>query len=108
MGAPLFRPRQFPAAVTAILLITSACSIVLGSGVNARAQGLSGGCEAEVAVLPSPVAPWKGAPLRVLMTAEKPLSGELSLVGPDGTIAVKTGERHGGPPYFWFAEVASP
>src|SRR6516162_9981600 len=109
MGAPLFRPRQLPAAVvTATLLITGAFSIVLCSGVDARAQGLSGGCEAEVAVLPSPVAPWAGAPLRVLMAAEKPLNGELSLLAPDGTLAVKSRERHGGPPYFWLAEVASP
>ena len=39
---------------------------------------------------------------------EKPLEGELSLIAPDGTIAAKSRERHGGPPYFWFAEVASP
>ena len=104
----MFRPRQLPAAVmTATLLITGAFSIVLCSGLDTRAQGLSGGCEAEVAVLPSPVAPWAGAPLRVLMAAEKPLNGELSLLAPDGSIAVKSRERHGGPPYFWLAEVAS-
>ena len=108
MGAPLFQPRQLATgAVTAALLVTGAFSIVLCSGVDARAQGLSG-CEAEAAVLPSPVAPWTGAPLRVLMAAEKPFNGELSLLAPDGTIAVKSRERHGGPPYFWLAEVASP
>ena len=108
MGAPLFQPRQLATgAVTAALLVTGAFTIVLCSGVDARAQGLSG-CEAEVAVLPSPVAPWTGAPLRVLMATEKPLNGELSLLAPDGTIAVKSRERHGGPPYFWLAEVASP
>src|SRR5262249_49692526 len=49
-----------------------------------------------------------GAPLRVVFAAEKPLEGELSLIAPDGSVAVKSRERHGGPPYFWFTEVASP
>jgi hypothetical protein len=68
------------------------------------------GCEesAEVAVLPSPLAPWKGAPLRVLFAAEKPIAGEMSLIGPDGRVAATTRNRQGGPPYFWFAEVATP
>jgi hypothetical protein len=46
--------------------------------------------------------------LRVIFTAEKPLDGELSLIAPNGHIAAASGDRHGGPPYFWFAEVASP
>src|SRR5262249_43892745 len=86
----------------------AAFSIMLCSGLDARAQGSSGSCETDVAVLPSPVAPWKGARLRVLVTAEKPLQGELSLVAPDGTVAVASREQHGGPPYFWLAEIASP
>jgi hypothetical protein len=92
------------------LLIAGACFVVLGSVVDAQAQNPSGTCEdaAELAVLPSPVAPWKGAPLRVVFAAEKPLEGEFSLVAPDGSVAAKSGERHGGPPYFWFAEVAKP
>ena len=59
-------------------------------------------------MLASPIAPWKGAPLRVIFAAEKPLDGELSLIAPNGNIAAASGDRHGGPPYFWFAEVASP
>ena len=59
-------------------------------------------------MLPSPMAPWKGAPLRVLIAAEKPLDGELSLIAPDGSVAAKSRDRQGGPPYFWFAEVVSP
>jgi len=58
--------------------------------------------------LPAPIAPWKGAPLRVVVAAEKPLQGEFSLVAPDGSVAAKSRDRHGGPPYFWFAEVAAP
>ena len=89
------------------MLITGASFALVSSTSPARAQAA---CEeaAELAVLPSPVAPWKGAPLRVIFAAEKPLDGELSLIAPDGSVAAKSRERHGGPPYFWFAEVASP
>ncbi len=59
-------------------------------------------------MLASPTAPWKGAALRVVFAAEKPLDGELSLVAPDGKVVVASRDRHGGPPYFWTAEVASP
>jgi hypothetical protein len=67
-------------------------------------------CEeaAGVAVLPSPLTPWKGEPLRVVFAAEKPLEGELSLVAPDGNVAAKSHDRHGGPPYSWFAEAPTP
>ena len=58
--------------------------------------------------MPSPISPWKGAPLRVIFAVEKPVDGELSLIAPDGSVAAKSAERHGGPPYFWFAEVAKP
>jgi hypothetical protein len=106
----LFLTRPFAAAVTALLLIAGAFFVFPFSVADSRAQGPLGTCEdaAELAVLSSPIAPWKGAPLRVIFTAEKPLEGELSLITPDGSIAAKSRERHGGPPYFWFAEVASP
>ena len=96
--------------MTALLPIAGAFFVLLFSGANSQAQVPSGTCEdaAEVAVLPSPVTPWKGAPLRVVFAAEKPLEGELSLIAPNGSVAAKSAERHGGPPYFWFAEVASP
>ncbi len=78
--------------------------------VNARAEGSFAACEdaADIAVLPSPAAPWKGAPLRILVAAENPIEGELSLIAPDGRVAAKSRERHDGPPYFWFAEVGTP
>ena len=66
------------------------------------------GDAAELSVLPSPLAPWKGAPLRVMVVTEKPLEGVLSLIAPDGSVAAKSPDRHGGPPYSWFAEVAAP
>ncbi len=64
--------------------------------------------EAGLGVLISPVVPWTGAPMSVLITAEKPQDGELTLTCPDGALAAKSAERHGGPPYFWMAEVAAP
>src|SRR4249920_1225834 len=109
-GLPVLSARRFiGAATTALSLITGAFLLALAAG-NARAQGSAPACDAaaELAVLPSPLAPWKGAPLRLILTAEKPLEGELSLIAPDGSVAATSRERHGGPPYFWFAEVASP
>ena len=102
----MFPARQFAAS----LPIAGAFFALLFPLSEVQAQVSSGACEemAEVAVLPSPMAPWKGAPLRILVAAEKPLDGELSLIAPDGSVAAKSGERRGGPPYVWFAEVASP
>jgi hypothetical protein len=59
-------------------------------------------------MLSSPRVPWRGTPLRVIFAAEKPLDGDLALIGPDGKVVAQSRDRHGGPPYFWFAEVASP
>ncbi len=44
----------------------------------------------------------------MLFVAEKPLRGELSLIAPDGRVAARSRHRFDGPPYSWFAEVASP
>jgi hypothetical protein len=90
--------------------IAGASFVILVSTGDSQATGPFGSCEeaAELAVLASPIAPWKGAPLRVVFAAEKPLEGELSLIGPDGRVAARSRERHGGPPYFWLAEVAAP
>ena len=102
--------RRLAAAVTALLLIAGVFLVCLFPVASARAESSSGSCEeaAGIAVMPSPLAPWKGAPLRILIAAEKPLEGELSLIAPDGSVAAKSGDRHGGPPYYWLAEVASP
>jgi hypothetical protein len=100
----MLRIRQFAAAATALLPLASALLIL--SGASARAQGA---CDAnDVSVLPAPLAPWKGAPLRVIFASEKPTDGELSLIAPNGSVAAKANGITGGPPYVWFAEVASP
>ena len=97
------------AAAKALLLTAGALFVLALSAADSRAAA-PGSCEdaAELAVLPSPIAPWKGAPLRVVFAAEKPLEGELSLIAPDGSVAAKSHERRGGPPYFWYAEVGTP
>ena len=96
--------------MTALLLSTGAFFVFLFPAADARAEGSSGLCAdaADLAILSSPVAPWKGAPLRVVFAAEKPLEGELSLIAPDGSVVAKSRDRYGGPPYFWLLEVASP
>ncbi len=103
-------PTRRCSAAAASLLAATACSAFLFSAVAARAESPAASCEeqAEVSVLPSPLSPWKGAPLRVIVASEKPIDGELSLIAPNGSVATKTRDREGGPPYFWYAEVAQP
>ena len=103
--ARFFRVTRYlaaPLAAASALILTSA------AGSQATTAGSTCADTPDIAVLPAPATPWKGAPLRVLFTSEHPLEGELSLVAPDGSVAARSHERHGGPPYFWFAEVASP
>ena len=74
---PMFSARQFiGAATTALSLITGAFLRALAAG-NARAQGSAPACDAagEIAFLPSPWAPWKGAPLRVMLVTESRFKG---------------------------------
>ena len=109
-AAKSFLARRSAAAARAALVVAAAFSVFLLCAQGSQAKGSSGACEevAELSVLASPIAPWRGAPLRVLFAAEKPMEGELSLISPDGRVAATSRERRGGPPYFWLAEVASP
>jgi hypothetical protein len=92
------------------LLIAGTFFGSLFSAVASQAQVSARSCAdaAGLAVMPSPIAPWTGAPLRVIFAAEKPLQGELSLIAPDGSVAARSRDRQGGPPYFWYAEVTTP
>jgi hypothetical protein len=56
----------------------------------------------------SPRAPRAGAPLRVLAVSERPLDATLALRDPGGGELAGSRERHGGPPYWWYAELPSP
>jgi hypothetical protein len=97
----------FPAAA---LPLIAAFLVLLGAAAPAWAETEPDGCGEAIgfAAMPSPLAPWSGAPLRVLIAAEKPIDGDLTLVAPDGSVAAKSDGRQGGPPYYWYAEVASP
>ena len=85
--------RWFAIAATASLLVAGG---FIGSLVTA-AEGMAATCgdAADITVLPSPFAPWKGAPLRVMVVAEKPIDGELSLTAPDGSAATTSPGRRG-------------
>lgn len=103
----MFLVRQLSAVSAAALLLAAG---VLSPVVPARGAEPSKTCEefADVAVLASPLTAWKGAPLRVVVAAERPFDGELRLIAPDGSVAATSRDRRGGPPYSWFAEVAQP
>src|SRR6516225_4348285 len=98
-GRP-FRASRLAAVAAALIFAT----------IHSAAAAASGPCGegAEIQVLPSPAAPWSGAPLRVMIIAERPLNGAMSLIAPDGSVAANSSDRHGGGPYFWFAEVGAP
>jgi hypothetical protein len=106
----LFPQRQSTPGVAALLPILGVLVASFGWLTDAYAKSSAKECadSANIAILSSPFSPSKAAPLRVVITAEKPLDAALTLTGPDGSVAIKSNERHGGPPYFWFAEVASP
>jgi hypothetical protein len=106
----MFLGRRFAAAAPAFALTVAGFSLLLFSTALSPAMAASESCadSGAVTVLPSPMAPWSGAPLRVMVVAEKPVAGTLSLIAPDGSVAVKSADRHDGPPYSWFAEVATP
>lgn len=100
----MFSGRRFAVVVTAF-------SLAAGGFLHTpSAMAASEGCSeaAEITVLPSPLMPWTGAPLRVMVISETPAEGVLSLIAPDGNVVVKSPDRHDGPPYAWFAEVATP
>lgn len=98
--------RQSKAAIVALPIAFALVILLLP---QARAEDGAPVCdEFGLALLSSPSAPWKGAPLRVVVATEKPLSGELALIAPTGKIEAQSSDMRGGPPYFWFAEIAAP
>ena len=102
----MLRSGRFAAAAASLLL---AGAFFIVTQTEARAATTGADCQdADVAVLAAPLAAWKGAPLRVLIAAEQAFDGEFALIAPDGSVAAKSQERNGGPPYFWVAEVAAP
>lgn len=71
-----------------------------------RCEGTGG-----VTLFVSPERPFRGAPVRVLATSDRPLSAELRVEVEGGTAGAPLAAsetRRGGPPYFWVAEVKAP
>ena len=68
--------------VTACAVIAGGLLVLPSTGARAQNASQASACDEAVglAVLPTPVAPWTGAPLRVMFVTEKPLGGQLSLV----------------------------
>jgi hypothetical protein len=91
-----------------LLLIASAYLLCASAAAQTQKQSINCPKTDNIALFSSPLAPLKDKPLRVIATAEEAFDGELSLIKPDGTVAAKSRVRHGGPPYFWFAEVTEP
>jgi len=108
-GFCLLLTRRFAAAAMALSLVAGAFFVALPPE-QARAQAPSAACDdgTRLAILSTPMAPWKGMPLRIIVASEKPIQGSLSLTAPDGSVAAKSDDRQGGPPYFWYAEVPAP
>jgi len=103
--------RQFSLAAIACLSIACTSVPFLSPAARAKEEAPSEGCSADkagIAVLAAPMASWRGVPLRVIVAGEEPLDGKLELIAPNGKVAAKSADRHGGPPYFWLAEVSSP
>ena len=77
--------------------MAAACTAPAARAQAAPTQAAAAKCEdaLQIAILPAPFEPWKGAPLRVLLASEKPLDGELSLIAPDGTVAAKSRANRG-------------
>jgi hypothetical protein len=104
---------KLPPIAGALLIISlsgnaASAQVGVGNAGTPPAQAEACAQASGITMLASPLSPWKGAPLRVVVTSEQPIDGELSLVAPDGKVVATTRDRLGGPPYSWFAEVPSP
>ncbi len=102
-------PERYSHALAAIASLLIACTPLVVTQTRALAEDAAPSCdEFGLALLSSPIAPWKGAPLRVIFAADKPVAGELALIAPTGKIEAQSSDMQGGPPYFWYAEIAAP
>jgi hypothetical protein len=69
-----------------------------------------------VMVFVAPERPLRGKPLRVVAVSDRPVDARLTIAGPSAIASagkavaepVSTSDRHGGPPYFWIAQVDAP
>jgi hypothetical protein len=105
LGCSRARPSEGPAPSPSSTPAESASAPVAKAVVPPPAE--TPRCEeaARVHLFTTPAVPRTGAPLRVLATSDAPLAGELRI---EGEAPAKSDVRHGGPPYFWIAEVTAP
>lgn len=106
VGCSQPRPSEGPAPAPAPKQVASAAPAASSAAPTAPAfVEEPARCEEtpSLHVFTSPATPWTGAPLRVVVVSDKPRAGKLSVDG-----ATETDARHGGPPYFWILDVASP
>ena len=82
------------------LLIAWAFAGLLSS--PARAEDRPAQCQDGLAILASPVAPWSGAPLRVVFAAEKPVAAPKPLLDSPSSRTLETAIFAGG--CFWGVE----
>ncbi len=97
----MFSPHHIAVvAARALLLFAGVCSTPgyrrMGPGRVRQLREAAG-----LSVLSSPIAPGKVRRCASCSLPRNSSKGELSLVAPDGKVAIASRERHGGPPYFW-------
>jgi hypothetical protein len=60
-----------------------------------------------LAIFVAPRSPAPGEPVRVIAVSEDRIEASLVIRKADGADIATTKERHGGPPYWWYADVPS-
>jgi len=60
-----------------------------------------------VLIFAAPAHPVRGKTMTILAVSDQPVDARLTVTGAGGASA-SSGERHGGPPYYWLADVQGP
>ncbi|MBV9947404.1 MAG: hypothetical protein JOZ69_11185, partial [Myxococcales bacterium] len=107
MGSPANPGAPTPAASSAPGALAVATPPTPAAPANRDPPRPACGAPGAVTLFVSPERPVRGQPLRVVALAEHPVDARLTVagIGPDPLV---TGERHGGPPYYWFAQIDAP
>jgi hypothetical protein len=98
---------EFDAQVTSTPVETASEAIPAKSASAAGDPGAACAERAGLTLFTSPRTPQPGAPLRVVAVSEAAHAGTFALYG-GGVELARSGDRHGGPPYWWTVELAAP
>jgi|CZKU01.1.fsa_nt_gi hypothetical protein len=102
-------PRESAASLASVLAPASAVeSAPAPAPAPASPPPPACGDPGDVLVFVSPAHPLHGQPVRVIAVADHLIDGQLTLSGARGVEPVVSGDRHGGPPYFWIDRVDAP